>query len=202
MNRTSLVCPLVLSLFLGPGSAPAGQADWIELGAGFTKGYAEWGGREALPGGPGIGVAYWHSVSADLSFGLEAAYDDLGDLEFTYTDPFSSTTGRTRLDGKVLRVDPAFRARFGPPGGLGFLAQVGVGLYRISWKYRDENVFIFEDEESANNVGISVGAGVGLPLGSTKRLLLMGSYHVVEGDNAFTDNFSHLQGRAAVGFNL
>lgn len=202
MNRTSLAWAIAYTMLLVPGSSQAAQAGSVEAGAGFTKGFAEWGGRRALPGGPGISIAYWRSVSADLSWGLEAAYDDLGGIEFTYADPFSSTTGRTELDGNVLRINPAFRARFGPPRGPGFLVHVGAGFYHVSWTYRNENVFIFEGEESDNNIGISAGAGVALPLGSTRRVILMGAYHFVEGDNDFTDNFNHLQGRAAVGFDL
>jgi opacity protein-like surface antigen len=107
-----------------------------------------------------------------------------------------------KLDSKILRFNPAFRVNFGRPGGKNFLAQVGTGLYNVTRNYHYEIGFIIDDDDSQTKFGLNVGAGAGFPLGRAKRMNLMAAYHFIGGEEAFADDFNHLQIRASLGIPL
>jgi len=204
MKRIRFAFALILTLcVLGcPGPVAAQDAGTIEINLGYAKTWTDWAGREPLGGGPAVGIAYWRAASADLSWGLEGAFQDLGELDYSFVDPYTLTPGREKLEANVLRVNPAFRVRIGRPNGPNFLAQVGAGLYHVAWKAHLELGFITDFDDSDNEFGFNAGAGVSLPLGETKRLNVLGIYHVVGGDNAFAEDYNHAEGRVALGIGL
>jgi outer membrane protein with beta-barrel domain len=199
MQRIHVVCALAAAFCVSAHSAQAGT---LELGLGYNKSWAKWGTTgQPLGGGLGVGIAYWRRVSPDLSWGLEASYDDLGKLEYSYLDQFSGgTPASARFDLRILRFNPAFRVHFGRPEGPSFLAQVGAGLYETNIKFRYVILpFLGEDDRSETKFGFHVGSGVGLPLGRTKRLNVMAAYHIVGGeDDFFVNDFNNFQIRASL----
>ncbi len=199
-----VVCGLVaFSLSVPLAHAAATPAGTVELSLSYNKSWTGWGTTgEELGGGIGGGIAYWRAVSPDLSWGVEASYDRLGKLEYFYMDPFSSASGDVRFDAKILRFNPAFRVRIGPPQGANFLAQVGAGIYNVNVHFRYNVGFLIDDDDSKTKFGFNVGAGVGFPLGGAKRLSILASYHVVNGEEAFAEDFNHVQARAAFGVPL
>jgi len=72
----------------------------------------------------------------------------------------------------------------------------------VAWKDYYELGFILDFDDSDNEFGFNAGAGVSLPLGETKRLNVLGIYHVVGGDNAFAEDYNHAEGRVALGIGL
>jgi|SRR6185503_5925322 len=205
MKWTDGVCALVAAFCVSVPSAQAAaeRAGTIEFSLGYNKSWTGSGATgESLGGGIGAGVAFWRAASPDLSWGLEASYDDLGKVDYSYVDPFSGLTGSTRFDVRIIRVNPAFRVAFGRPEGANFLAQVGAGLYNVNLRYRLEAGFIVDDDQSETKFAFNVGAGVGFPLGRTKRVNLMAAYHLVNGFDAFIEDFNHVQIRASLGIPL
>jgi len=204
----TLVLATVFCVASFAAQANAGPVGTLEFNLGYVKSSTELIPDESLGGGLGFGAAYWRSASPVVQWGVEASYDNLGNIETSYFDTFSGLNVSEEFNAKVLRVGPAIRMNFGSMVGPNFFAQGGAGLYNVAWDYSEVTDFpsTFEMDDSSSKVGFNLGAGVGFPLGPKTRMSIMGSYHVVPGPEAdgqeFMDDLNNLQLRAGVGIGL
>jgi opacity protein-like surface antigen len=174
----------------------------LELNGGYAKSSNEvtttgdtWGG------GLSFGAAYWKAVSPAVSWGAEVSYDNMGNVEANYVDPFTLASVSEDFSGKVFRINPAIRYSFGAPVGPNFFAQGGIGLYNFSmeYNYSDTTPFSISADDSQSKLGYNVGAGVNFPVGPKTKLNFQGTYHSAATEG---ESLHYLQFRCGVGFSL
>src|SRR6185503_8296292 len=125
----------------------------------------------------------------------QAAAERAGTIEFSLG--YNKSWTGSGATGESLGGGIGAGVAFCRPEGANFLAQVGAGLYNVNLRYRLEAGFIVDDDQSETKFAFNVGAGVGFPLGRTKRVNLMAAYHLVNGFDAFIEDFNHVQIRAS-----
>ena len=170
----------------------SGSPGTVELNAGYAKSSNEVTGTESLGGGLTFGAGYWRNASPQVSWGLEAGFDNLGNLEYDNGD-----TPDNEVTMKAFRVNPAIRFKFGAPVGPSFFAQGGAGMYNVSMEIKDS--LDGNSDASESKIGFNVGAGASFPVGPKSRMSLTGLYHSVSTEG---ESLNYLQFRAGIGFGL
>ena len=190
--QVALVFAAVLVLaFASFASAKPGTGT-VELNAGYSKSSNEVTGTESLGGGITFGAGYWRNASPQLSWGLEAGFDNLGSANYD-----NGNTPDNEISSSAFRVNPALRFNFGQSMGPSFYAQGGAGLYNVSMDIKDS--VLGDASDSQSKFGFNVGAGVSFPVSPKSRASLTGLYHSVSTEG---ESLNYLQFRAGIGFNL
>ncbi len=181
----------------GPGS--------MEISAGYARCSSPIGvSDETMGGSVSLGMSYWHPISSIISLGGEFSMDDLGSAVTDTYDLVTSTTFHEEFSAHVLRLNPALRVNLGATMGPSFFAQGGAGWYRITWDYSVDNALIqAHSGDSSTELGFSVGAGLGYPVGHATRMTIVGTYHIVPANSLNNmDNTNNAQIRVGLGFEL
>ena len=192
MNRIRLLLAfgtMLVALALAPLAMAAGT---VELNAGYAKSSDDAIGDETLSGGISFGGAFWMSASPMVSWGLEASYDDLGNIEYD-----NGNTANNEIKFHILRVNPALRFHFGSGTGPSFFAQGGAGLYNVTGKIEDS--IVGEVSNTDGEFGFNAGLGAGFPVSEKARLNITGQWHSVATEG---DNTTYLQFKAGIGFGI
>ncbi|TMQ58571.1 MAG: porin family protein [Candidatus Eisenbacteria bacterium] len=167
----------------------------LEISGGYAKSSLEAASpfsTDSPSGGISFGAGYFRSIAPKTSWGIEAAYDNLGSIDWTDgTDNYTSSVS-------MVRVTPEFRMNFGAPVGPSFFAQAGGGYYGVSVKEAD-NTTSTELSASDGKFGFNFGAGVGFPMGPKTKLNIQGNYHSVSTEGQSTN---YLGFRAGLALNL
>jgi len=202
-NLSILLASLLVAAVAFAPIALAGPVGTMELNLGYAKSSTELGSStESLGGGVGFGASYWRGVSPTVSWGGEVSVDNLGSADYTGVDAFA-TAYTENFKTNIVRITPAVRVNFGSLVGPSFYAQGGAGLYKVSWKYRYEDVAqVVTADDSSTKFGMNLGAGVGFPVAPTTRMNFSASYHIVPGNDVNMTDTNNLQLRAGIGFNL
>jgi len=194
MNRiyVALVFAAVSVLAFASVASASPSNGTVELNAGYSKSSNEVTGTESLGGGITFGAGYWRNASPQMSWGLEAGFDNLGSAEYD-----NGNTPDNTIKSSAFRVNPAVRFNFGRSAGPAFYAQGGAGLYNVSMDVEDSVLGNASDSQS--KFGFNVGAGVSFPVSPKSRANITGLYHSVSTEG---ESLNYLQFRAGIGFNL
>jgi hypothetical protein len=190
--HVALVFAAVFVLALAPIASAKSSTGTVELNAGYSKSSNEVTGTESLGGGITFGAGYWRNASPQLSWGLEAGFDNLGSAEYD-----NGSTPDNSISSSAFRVNPAIRFNFGQSMGPSFYAQAGAGLYNVSMDIEDSVLGNASDSQS--KVGFNGGLGVSFPVGPKSRASVTGLYHSVSTEG---ESLNYMQFRAGIGFNL
>jgi hypothetical protein len=197
MNRTRiamLVFTFALVTAFAAAASAMPSAGSLEISGGYAKSSLEAAApfsTDSPSGGLSFGAGYFRSIAPKTSWGIETSYDNLGHVDFTNGDSYTSSI-------HMLRISPEFRMNFGAMVGPSFFAQAGAGYYSVSAKVAD-NTTSTDATASDGKLGFNFGAGVGFPMGPKTKLNLMGMYHSVSTSGSSTN---YVGVRAGVGFNM
>ena len=198
MNRTRFALALFTFVLVTAFAAAAWatpSVGTLEISGGYAKSSLEAASpfsTDSPSGGISFGAGYFRSIAPKTSWGIEAAYDNLGSIDWTDgTDNYTSSVS-------MVRVTPEFRMNFGAPVGPSFFAQAGGGYYGVSVKEAD-NTTSTELSASDGKFGFNFGAGVGFPMGPKTKLNIQGNYHSVSTEGQSTN---YLGFRAGLALNL
>jgi len=198
MNRTRFALALFTFVLVTAFAAAAWatpSVGTLEISGGYAKSSLEAASpfsTDSPSGGISFGAGYFRSIAPKTSWGIEAAYDNLGSIDWTDgTDNYTSSVS-------MVRVTPEFRMNFGAPVGPSFFAQAGGGYYGVSVKEAD-NTTSTELSVSDGKFGFNFGAGVGFPMGPKTKLNIQGNYHSVSTEGQSTN---YLGFRAGLALNL
>jgi opacity protein-like surface antigen len=189
--HVALVFTAVLALAFASVASAAPSNGTVELNAGYSKSSNEVTATESMGGGISFGAGYWRNASPQISWGLEAGFDNLGKAEDNTSTPV------TEFSSSAFRVNPALRFNFGQSNGPAFYAQGGAGLYNVSFDVKDGVNPDVSDSQS--KFGFNVGAGMSFPVSPKSRANITGLYHSVSTEG---ESLNYLQFRAGIGFNL
>lgn len=192
-----LAAPATASAAPGPGS--------LEISAGYARCSSPIGASDETMGGSvSIGMSYWHPISSIVSLGGELSMDDLGSAVTNTYDLVTSTTFHEEFSTHLFRVNPALRVNLGATMGPSFYAQGGAGWYRITWDYSVDNSLIqAHSGDSSMELGFSLGAGLGYPVGPRTRMNVTGTYHFVPANSTNNmEDTNNAQIRIGLGFEL
>ena len=195
----------VLALAILSPAAAASTPGSLEISAGYAKCSTPLGtSDESMAGSVSIGMAYWKPVSTLFSLGAELSMDDLGSAVSDTYDALTTTTFHEEFSSHILRANPAIRMNLGATVGPSFYAQAGAGWYRITWAYLVDNTLVqAESRGSSTELGFSVGAGLGYPVGPRTKLNITGTYHIVPKNSLNNmDDTNNAQIRMGLGFEL
>jgi opacity protein-like surface antigen len=157
-----------------------------------------------MGGSVSIGMSYWHPISSIVALGAELSMDNLGSAVTNTYDSVTSTTFHEEFSTHVFRINPALRVNLGATMGPSFYAQGGAGWYRVTWDYSVDNSLIqAQSGDSSTELGFSVGAGLGYPVGPGTRMNVTGMYHFVPANSLNNmENTNNAQIRVGLGFEL
>jgi opacity protein-like surface antigen len=197
MNRTKIAM-LGFTFALVTAFAAAASAmpstGTLEVSGGYAKSSLEAAApfsTDSPSGGLSFGAGYFRSIAPKTSWGIETSYDNLGHVDFTNVDSYTSSI-------HMLRVTPEFRMNFGAMVGPSFCAQAGAGYYNVSAKLAD-NTTSTDASASQGKIGFNMGAGVAFPMGPKTKMNIMGMYHSVSTTGSSTNYFGV---RCGVGFGM